>query len=211
MMNCPVCKALNTKLFQQIEGKDYFRCQICRAIFIDDKHHLASADEKERYSQHNNGVYDEKYRKFLSKLYKPLVKKLKSGSKGLDYGCGPGPALAQMFVENKFFVDVYDPYFFPDESFLNKKYKFVTCTEAAEHFYNPFVEFNKINEILEEGGWLGVMTNFFDESINFEDWYYRKDPTHVCFYSEQTFEVIASQRGWSYEIPTKDIVLFKKN
>jgi hypothetical protein len=172
---------------------------------------LSPAKEKERYAQHNNDIYDSEYRMFLSRLYDPIVQKLPAGANGLDYGCGPGPALAQMFVENKFFVDVYDPYFFPDESFLNKKYKFVTCTEAAEHFYNPFVEFNKINEILEEGGWLGVMTNFFDESINFEDWYYRKDPTHVCFYSEQTFEVIASQRGWSYEIPTKDIVLFKKN
>jgi hypothetical protein len=186
-VSCPVCKEPNKKLFAQIEDKDYFRCEICRAIFIDERHYLSSADEKKRYSQHNNGVYDKKYRKFLSKLYDPMVQK------------------------NKFFVDVYDPYFFPDESFLNKKYKFVTCSEAAEHFYNPFEEFNKINEILEEGGWLGVMTNFFDESINFEDWYYRKDPTHVCFYSEETFKVIASQKSWSYEIPSKDIVLFKKN
>jgi|TARA_B110000240_G_C13423032_1_gene420376 hypothetical protein len=210
-MNCPLCLGSNTVQFASIEAREYFRCSYCYLVFLNKINHLSPAKEKERYAQHNNDIYDSEYRMFLSRLYDPIVQKLPAGANGLDYGCGPGPALAQMFVENKFFVDVYDPYFFPDESFLNKKYKFVTCTEAAEHFYNPFVEFNKINEILEEGGWLGVMTNFFDESINFEDWYYRKDPTHVCFYSEQTFEVIASQRGWSYEIPTKDIVLFKKN
>ena len=96
-MNCPVCKEINTKFFEQINGKDYFRCQICHAIFIDDRHRLAPADEGERYAQHNNDIYDKNYRKFLSRLYDPLVKKLIKGSTGLDYGCGPGPALAEMF------------------------------------------------------------------------------------------------------------------
>ena len=107
-------------------------------------------------------------------------------------------------------MDLYDPYFFPEKSHLDKKYQFITCTEAAEHFYNPYEEFNTIDGLLEKEGWLGVMTNFFDESINFKDWYYRKDPTHVVFYTEETFEVIASTRSWQFEIPSKNIVLFKK-
>ena len=139
-----------------------------------------------------------------------MVKKLTKGSTGLDYGCGPGPALAEMFKEAGFNIDIYDPYFYPDDSFLNKKYQFITCTETAEHFYNPYEEFNTIDDLLEIGGWLGVMTNFLDESINFKDWYYRKDPTHVVFYTEKTFKIIASSRSWQYEIPSKDIVLFKK-
>jgi 2-polyprenyl-3-methyl-5-hydroxy-6-metoxy-1,4-benzoquinol methylase len=209
-VSCPVCKEINTKFFEQINGKDYFRCQICHAIFIGDKHRLAPADEEERYAQHNNDIYDKNYRKFLSRLYDPLVKKLTKGSTGLDYGCGPGPALAEMFKEAGFNIDIYDPYFYPDDSFLNKKYQFITCTEAAEHFYNPYEEFNTIDDLLEIGGWLGVMTNFLDESIKFKDWYYRKDPTHVVFYTEKTFKIIASSRSWKYEIPSKDIVLFKK-
>ena len=54
------------------------------------------------------------------------------------------------------------------------------------------------------------MTNFYDDSINFNDWYYRKDPTHVVFYTEETFKFIASMMSWRIEIPTKNIVLFKK-
>ena len=54
------------------------------------------------------------------------------------------------------------------------------------------------------------MTNFYDDSINFKDWYYRKDPTHVVFYKEKTFEFIASMMSWKIEIPTKNVVLFKK-
>jgi hypothetical protein len=73
-----------------------------------------------------------------------------------------------MFREAGFMMDLYDPYFFPEKSHLDKKYQFITCTEAAEHFYNPYEEFNTIDGLLEIEGWLGVMTNFFDESINFK-------------------------------------------
>ena len=45
---------------------------------------------------------------------------------------------------------------------------------------------------------------------SFKNWYYRKDPTHVVFYCEKTFDVIAQQRNWSCEVISKDIVLFNK-
>jgi hypothetical protein len=207
---CPVCKGSDTELFDQIDNKDYFRCNTCLVVFLDRKSYLPFEDEKERYAQHNNDIYDSEYRTFLSRLYNPIVKKLPAGAMGLDYGCGPGPALVHMFREAGFVMDLYDPYFFPEKSHLGKQYQFITCTEAAEHFYNPYEEFNTIDDLLEMEGWLGVMTNFFDESINFKDWYYRKDPTHVVFYTEETFEVIASTRSWQCEIPSKNIVLFKK-
>jgi hypothetical protein len=60
------------------------------------------------------------------------------------------------------------------------------------------------------GGWLGIMTSFLTTDDAFESWYYRRDPTHVTFYSEKTFEVIAEQRNWDYEIKSKDIVLLHK-
>ena len=61
----------------------------------------------------------------------------------------------------------------------------------------------------QEAG-LGVMTCFLTTDEAFESWYYRRDPTHVTFYCEKTFEVIASQRNWQYEFPSKDIVLLQK-
>ena len=116
----------------------------------------------------------------------------------------------ERFEEGGYIIDLYDPYFFPDVSCLNKKYDFITCTETVEHFYSPNKEFHTLNSLLEVGGWLGIMTNFYDDSINFNDWYYRKDPTHVVFYTEETFKFIASMMSWRIEIPTKNVVLFKK-
>ena len=55
------------------------------------------------------------------------------------------------------------------------------------------------------------MTSFMPADDLFESWYYIRDPTHVVFYKEETFEVIASQRNWNLTIPCKNIALFNKN
>ena len=39
------------------------------------------------------------YRSFLGRLAIPLQAKLSSGDTGLDFGCGHGPALADMLEE----------------------------------------------------------------------------------------------------------------
>ncbi|MBD27636.1 MAG: methyltransferase type 12 [Verrucomicrobiaceae bacterium] len=210
MKICPVCIKKNSDHFSCIEDKIYYRCNECKAIYLDHRNHLTNQDERKRYELHNNDIYDERYREFLSKLHDPIIEKIEKGAKGLDYGCGPGPALALMFKEENFSMDIYDPYFFPDNSFLNKKYDFVTCSEAAEHFLQPLQEFKKIDQILVKGGWFGLMTNFYDDSIYFEDWYYRKDPTHVVFYSFETLDVLAAIMSWNYEKHANNVVLFQK-
>ena len=209
-MICPICSGTNVFSFQLIGSIEYFRCKTCLGLFTDPKSRLSPEKEEERYSLHNNDVDDPEYRKFLSKLFDPLIKKLKKESRGLDYGCGPGPALASMLREEGFSVDIYDPYFFPDESYRDKEYDFFTCTEAAEHFYEPQKEFNKLDQVLADKGILGVMTNFYEDTINFEDWYYRKDPTHVVFYTVKTLQCIAEERSWKADIQSKNIVFFKK-
>ena len=146
----------------------------------------------------------------MSKLFKPLKDKLKDEAKGLDFGCGPGPALAEMLKEDGYGVDLYDPFFFDNERVLTKAYDFITCTETIEHFFEPIKEFKRIDDMLGKEGVLGVMTTFLSDEKDFGQWYYRKDPTHVAFYSPKTIEVIASMMGWTYEIPEKDVVLFKK-
>ena len=129
---------------------------------------------------------------------------------GLDFGCGPGPALAKMFNDAGYIMDIYDPYFFPNETIFSKLYDFISCTEVLEHVFDPAKVIFDLNKILKKDGWLGIMTNFYDENIDFASWYYRKDPTHVAFYSKETLTNIASNMSWTLEFPDKNIVLFKK-
>ena len=209
-MNCLVCEDPAVKLILEEDEKIYWKCRNCLFIFLDPKFRLSPSEEKDRYKQHNNDIYDVNYRLFLSKLFKPLQGKLQDGAKGLDFGCGPGPALAEMFKEEGHQVDLYDPFFFNNEIVFKKAYDFITCTETIEHFFEPVKEFKRIDEMLVKESFLGIMTTFLTDEKDFGQWYYRKDPTHVAFYRPETFEVIASMMDWTYEIPEKNVVLFKK-
>ena len=210
-MTCIVCKSKSISSFITKDKKTYWQCSCCSVKFLDQAFFIDKDTEKGRYLEHQNEIGDPAYLKFLSKLSKPLKTKLKSDDRGLDFGCGHGPALAEMFKEDGYSIDLYDPFFYPNKEVFSNKYNFITCTETAEHFFNPNREFKTLDSILAPGGWLGVMTTFLTEDKSFENWYYRRDPTHVVFYAEKTFNVIAEQNNWQLEIPAKDIALFCKN
>ena len=210
-MICNICRSDAASSFETLDKKIYWSCNVCGCKYLDQSYFIDPVEEEKRYLEHNNEINDKEYRSFLSRLSEPLKEKISLGSHGLDFGCGTGPALADMLTEDGFKVALYDPFFYPDESLLSKKYDFITCTETAEHFYDPFKEFNTLNDLLKPGGWLGVMTSFLTSDEMFENWYYRRDPTHVTFYCEKTFQVIASQRHWKCEIKSKDVVLLQKN
>jgi hypothetical protein len=209
-IDCPVCRATETQILDTIDGRDYWRCGACEATFVDPAQFLCRDAEYAVYLQHENDPADTRYRGFLSKLARPLLAKLQRPSLVLDYGCGPGPALAAMLGEAGHDARVYDPFFCPDRGALARSYDAITCTEVAEHFYRPAEEFDRLDAMLRPGGWLAVMTCFQTEDSRFADWHYRKDQTHVVFYREATFQMIAAQRGWQCEVPVKDVALMRK-
>ena len=210
-MHCIICRNSCVKSFSTNDDKIYWECGFCSGKFLDKTHYINNAQEKKRYLEHNNDINDEGYKAFLSKLTLPLLKKISTRAEGLDFGCGHGPALASMLAKKGFTISLYDPFFFPDTLVLSKQYDFITCTETVEHFQTPLKEFETLDSLLKPGGWLGIMTSFLTSDERFENWYYRRDPTHVTFYCEKTFQVIASQRNWKCEIKSKDVVLLQKN
>ncbi|MEO1491735.1 MAG: class I SAM-dependent methyltransferase [Pseudomonadota bacterium] len=205
-----MCRASSTRAFAQLDGRRYWRCHACAATFLDPIQRPGPEAELAHYRHHENDPDDPRYRRFLSRLSDPLLARLAPGRSGLDYGCGPGPALAAVLREAGHDVALWDPFFARDPAVLSNTYDFITCTEVAEHFHTPAEEFTRLDTLLRPGGWLAVMTCFQTDDARFADWHYRKDPTHVVFYRRETFDVIASQRGWSCESPVKDVVLMRK-
>ena len=155
-MKCIVCKSKKTDIFYTTDKKTYWKCSHCLAKFLDQSHYLDESHEKDRYLEHQNEIGEPGYLEFLAKLSKPLKAKLKIYDKGLDFGCGHGPALAEMLKADGFSIDLYDPFFYPNKGIFKKKYNFITCTETAEHFFNPSKEFKTLDSLLMPGGWLGV-------------------------------------------------------
>ena len=212
---CPLCRSPNTSLLHtggKASGhRDFFHCARCDLVFVPERFFLSDEDEKARYLQHNNDPYDEGYRGFLGRLWQKLKPHLKSGMKGLDYGAGPGPALAAMMTGDGFDVRLYDPYFHRDGSALADTYDFITCTETVEHFHDPAREFDRLDGMLKLPGWLGVMTGMLEDWDEFPSWYYHRDPTHVCFYSRKTMTWVAERHSWEPPLfPRENVVLFKK-
>jgi len=207
---CIVCGALSADFFMRVDERRYERCRTCRAIFLDPGQRLSIEDERARYRLHRNDPSDPKYRRFLSKLADPLLQRLPAQSKGLDYGCGSGPALASMLREAGHRVRLFDPLFFPDPEPLGDLYDFIVCAEVVEHFHRPAEELTRFDRMLRPGGWLGIMTCFQTDDDRFADWYYRRDPTHVVFFREETLRWIARRFRWHCEIPVKDVALMRK-
>ena len=164
-MICNICRSGTASSFETLDKKIYWSCNVCGCKYLDKSYFIDSADEEQRYLEHNNNIQDKEYRAFLSKLSIPLKEKISLGSHGLDFGCGTGPALADMLTHDGFKVSLYDPFFYPDESVLSKQYDFITCTETAEHFYDPYKEFNNLNDLLKPGGLLALKVCFWPRHI----------------------------------------------
>ena len=210
LSRCPVCSEGHPEFFRQIGKQVYLRCPTCLATIMAPQSRLTAGEEKQIYELHENDPEDAGYLRFLSKLADPLTERLPPGAEGLDFGCGPGPALAGMLEEAGFAMALYDPFFHPDMASLDRTYDFITCTEVVEHLYEPAEVFSLLDRLLRPGGWLGIMTCFQTDDERFDNWHYRRDPTHVVFYRQATFEWLARKYGWALEVPVKDVVLLRK-
>ena len=129
---------------------------------------------------------------------------------GLDYGSGPGPAISTILGELGIKMSDYDPIFANNANPLSETYDFVTCTEVVEHFCKPFEEWAKLIGLVKFGGILGVMTTLYDDSITFENWHYRRDDTHVSFYSIKTIEWIEKRFNLTREYCDGSVIILRK-
>ncbi len=209
-IHCPVCLSTKIKPFMKVKDLYYWTCKACGARLLSSKHWLSHKKELAYYQTHENDSNEEGYRKYVSKLAVPLLDKLSTPSKGLDFGSGPDPALAAILKENGHKMTLYDPFFYDCTGSLTHTYDFITCSEVVEHFRQPAKQFDLLNRLVRPGGWIGVLTKFQTVDSLFKNWRYRRDPTHIVFYRKITLEVIAKQRQWAIEFPCQDVVLFKK-
>ncbi len=205
-MLCTLCE--NT-LQNQIDDF-YFQCSVCDAFVKDSKFYVNFEQEKERYESHNNDVNDVRYQQFTSPITVYILENYTSKHLGLDFGCGTGPVISEQLKKHDFQIKLYDPFFYPDESYLDFQYDYIFSCEVFEHFYHPKKEIEKLLNILKPSGKLLIMTHQYDGVIAFPKWYYRKDPTHVFIYTLKTFEYIAKKFQLKIEFQNNRFVVLKK-
>lgn len=205
---CPLCGAGDGRPVITSDARQYFQCARCELVHLHPSQRLSRADERARYALHENNGADPDYIGFLRRLADPMIERLHPGARGLDFGCGPAPVLSELLTSAGFPCAAYDPFFAPDQALLENTYDFVACSEVVEHSYDPAHTFATLHALLEPGGLLGVMTRFHPGADAFADWWYRRDPTHVCFYGEATMRWIAGRHASSVDFPRPDVALF---
>ncbi len=206
---CPLCQTANGRPFDQ-DSRAYFRCPVCALVFVLPHQFLSPQEEKSVYDLHQNSADDPGYRRFLGRLFTPVSQRLPPHSHGLDFGSGPGPTLAAMFEEAGHSIEIYDPFYAPEIKRLQQQYDFIVATEVAEHLHQPGPELDRLWSCLKPNGLLGIMTKRVINRDAFSRWHYKRDPTHVCFFSIETFQWLADHWQATLTVPATDVVIFTK-
>lgn len=180
-----------------VENRVYHECAECQWIALDQSHFLSAEDQKQRYLQHENTEENAGYVEMFEDFTKTCIASFtRKGSRILDYGCGPEPVLAQLLSRKGYAVKAYDIFFKSDDDALCEKYDVVVLTEVLEHLANPKEILKELSDLLNPGGVIVLMTLFHpNDHLSFGQWWYRRDKTHVTFYTLKTIEKMASVLG----------------
>lgn len=206
---CPLCASSDYYDFS-CRSKVYSRCQTCDLVWLQRNQLLSEPAEKAIYDTHQNQLDDPGYRQFLSRSLNQVIEHIAPPAQGLDFGCGPGPALIKMAVELGYQMQAYDKFYADHPEVLNQTYDFITCTEVVEHLVDPLPILDQLWSITRPGGLLVIQTKRVLDDERFCNWHYRNDPTHISFFSETSFRWLAQHWQTQIGFPHNDVVIFKK-
>lgn len=208
-LSCPLCCAADAYELP-VAGKLYHRCRACELVWLDAAEHLDPAREKAVYDGHDNQVDDPRYRAFLLRAFGEVQRRLPPPASGLDFGCGPGPALIAMGREAGYQMAGYDKFYADEPELLAQQYDFITSTEVIEHIATPRAVLETLWGCLKPGGLLVLQTQRVLGDERFRQWRYRHDPTHIVFFAEASFRALADRWQAQVEFPHQDVAVFTK-
>ncbi len=216
-MNCILCHTPDSSHFHVVKApmRDYFLCSHCDLIFMDPAQRLNLIEERQRYDQHNDQG-SPGHTAFLMPLVKHIEDHYKrlnislSELQTLDYGCGIRPVLSEILAGKGMKTYHYDLFYHPNVEEFRRTYNVITSTEVWEHLYNPQEVIEKQLRLLKSQGLLAVMTSSHKGEAAFGDWHYRRDLTHVSFFSEKTMNYLEKRYGLQLLKKTSPYWLFVK-
>jgi SAM-dependent methyltransferase len=210
-MTCPSCTGSSFSPYSKDKNSSYFLCSNCSLVFVPRSEIVSLEKEKARYDAHQNDEKDQGYRNYLKNIVARITPHINGQSKGLDFGCGRTNLLGKLFQEQEIDVNSYDLFYYPDESIFYDEYDFIVMSEVIEHLREPGSELLRLRKCLRPQGKFFIKTRFRPaESSDFDQWFYKRDITHVQFYSHESFQVLG--RELSLQGPVNlgdDLYLFR--
>ena len=197
MNSCKICSNATTSIEDKKKSLYYYRCLSCGFVSLDDTQRVDETREKKQYDQHNNSLENEGYvamfEEFIDLSIAPYIKNIQTA---LDFGSGPTPVFSELLKRRGLEVDIYDLFYAPKKVYETKSYDLITSTEVFEHLSKPLEVLELLTKHLNLQGYIVLMTKFPPkEDDAFLNWWYRRDPTHISFFTPKSFEIMAEKVG----------------
>jgi len=210
-MKCKICNTISVSFEDTELKKRFYHCPSCNLIFLDKKFYVSTSKEKNQYDQHNNNLENEGYVKMFNDFLDFTIGNSHIKNT-LDFGSGPTPVLAELLKRRGLNVEYFDKFYQPKKVYENKKYDLITSTEVFEHIENPKETLNLLSNHLNTNGIISIMTLFHtNKQDDFLKWWYRRDPTHITFFTPKSIETMAKKCGLKLlKHDNKRVIVLKK-
>ena len=212
MYLCKICENSTTRVYDHKKKITYYRCTNCGFISLENSHMINMVDEKKHYEKHENSLESVGYVKMFEDFIAKSILPLNNINTVLDFGCGYEPVLSHLLMKKGMSVDIYDFYFYPTKVYENKEYELIVSTEVFEHLKKPIEVLTTLTKHTKKDGYITLMTKFPPSNDEeFLRWWYRRDMTHISFFTPKSFEIMAQKVGLKLLKTIDDnIVVFQK-
>jgi SAM-dependent methyltransferase len=166
-------------------------------VRLADSRRPSRPEAEARYRLHRNDPAEPGYLAYLEAFVERAVAPFaRAGSRILDFGSGPEPALSLVLRERGYEAESWDPLFAPGRRSLRGAFDLIAVHEVAEHLARPYAAIAGLARRLARGGAIALRTRFHpgDPEV-FAGWWYREDPTHISFFEPRTLAAIAARLG----------------
>lgn len=228
---CTLCNGVNgSEFLAWKDGYKLFKCTDCSAVSpnINLKNNKLNdlvydtKEYREKFMRETHAHYEYRKNNFGKERFKYTIERLNLSNedKVLDVGCGAGYYVGVLDDKGFYYkgLEVADHFVEYCKSYHNlnvestpledeqdKYYDLITMFDVLEHLPSPIKTLNIINNKLKDGGYCVAYTpNIF--SVGYELMGAKQNTLlpfeHLCFYSEDSLNYLASQSG--FEIETVD-------
>ena len=199
---CSLCGSTGIQEFRTLSDEVlYRRCVKCSTISRHPDFRLTPEEERARYLLHNNSPSNKGYVRWIQRFHDFIFRlPLEPGSRILDFGSGPEAVMSGMMEDMGYQVFQEDPYFAPGKP--EGLFSLITSLEVFEHLSEPFQILLSLAGRSAGNGRLCISTEFLPPDFSpdtFDSWYYRRDSSHIMFYTRQGLVDAAVEAGFTEE------------
>lgn len=188
-MICPLCfKSQNLTVISGPDDRLFRNCSHCKLNFTNTKLKRSEIS----VAKQNNKVA--KSSKLMKKLLETVNFSGERGGKAICIGTKVGVDFQNALQKTGYDFDFEETNYISSGS--EPAYDLVMAIGTFEDFFFPAKEVDQITNLLAPEGILIIVTDLWQNLEQFSKWTFAKNPHHVSFFHEDTFNYVCEKYGF---------------